>query len=215
MTETIDNQEFKIEIKGSFLNTYQGKLSINSEHILFKKKNLFKNNSIQFDKSEIKEYKLGIKWIRGYKFTIGRDYQIFIRNQKGKTLKISLKSFYGINPNSSHAKYIAITNALWEYHFGEIASVLFKKFKDNEEFTINNVRFTSENITIETNSFLKRKKVVIDWKAVQTKDYNTYFAIFSQKNPADINQCFSYKDDWNTFILYSVVRTILKNNEKP
>ncbi|MFM9986993.1 hypothetical protein, partial [Flavobacterium sp.] len=163
--------------------------------------------------SEITDYRYGVKWIRGFEFTIGREYQIFIKNQENKIIKINFKSFYGINKNLHFKNYSGILNSLWNFHFNKIASDFIEKFKNNEQFSIGNVHFSDENIIIETNSILKKKQNIILWKDLRTKDYRTYFAIYSQENPSNINQCYNYKDDWNTAILYTVIRTILKNKE--
>jgi hypothetical protein len=39
---------------------------------------------------------------RGLEFTIGREYQIFIRNHESQTIKIRFKSFYGYRRAELH-----------------------------------------------------------------------------------------------------------------
>lgn len=209
----MNNLEFKTIIKRSLLDNCKRELIINSDYIQFEDKDLVTDYFTKFYNSEIKDYRYGVKWIRGAKFIIGRDYQIFIRNQENKIIKINFKSFYGINKNLHFKNYSGILNSLWNFHFNKIASDFIEKFQNQEQFSIGNVHFSDENVIIETNSILKKKQNIILWKDVQTKDYRTYFAIYSQENPANINQCYNYKDDWNTAILYTVIRTILKNKE--
>jgi hypothetical protein len=207
------NLEFKTTIKRSFLDNCKRELIINSDFIQFEDKDLVTDYFTKFYNSEITDYRYGVKWIQGAKFTIGRDYQIFIRNKENKIIKINFKSFYGINKNLHFKNYSEILTSLWTFHFNKIATDFIEKFQNKVQFSIGNVHFSDENIIIETNSILKKKQNIILWENVRTKDYRTYFAIYSQENPVNINQSYSYKDVWNTAILYTVIRTILKNKK--
>ncbi len=51
---------------------------------------------------------------------------------------------------------------------------------------------------------------MIPWEKVRTQNYYTYFAIYSEDDARHTNTVHSYKEDWNTNVLYSVLRTILK-----
>jgi len=72
--------------------------------------------------------------------------------------------------------------------------------------------FTKENIELHISGIFNQKKVVIPWEKIRTKAYYSYFSIYSFDNPSEINRGYSYKDDWNTNVLYSVTRTLLKEN---
>ena len=209
----MDNSEFRTTIKRSLLDNCKRELIINSDYIQFENKDLITDYFTKFHNSEIKDYRYGIKWIRGANFIIGRDYQIFIRNQENKIIKINFKSFYGHNKSLHIKNYSGILNSLWKFHFNKISSDFIEKFQNQIKFSISNVYFSHENIIIETDSILKKKQNIILWKNVRTKDYRTYFAIYSQENPTTINQCYNYQDDWNIEILYTTIRTILKNKE--
>lgn len=211
LTSISGSSEFKTKIKKSFFTNNDRELIINFDMISFEEKYSVNTSLTQFNKSEIKDYRYGIKWIRGYKFIIGRDYQIFIRNHDNKVLKLNFKSFYGINRNIHSQKFASIVNSLWKFIFSEITSNFLERFQNKDEFTIGEVHFKEEGIIIQTYSLLKKRETVILWENVRTKNYRTYFAIYSQENPAEINRSYSYKDDWNTGVLYSVIRTILKN----
>ena len=49
---------------------------------------------------------------------------------------------------------------------------------------------------------------------MDTKDYYTYFTIFSKSNALNINRGYSYMYDWNTDLLFNVINTFLNNNAK-
>jgi hypothetical protein len=202
--------EFKTKIKRSFLDNAWRNLIITKDYILFEDKDLANDSHTQFNKSEITAYRYGVKWIRGAKFTIGRDYQIYIQNIEGKIIKINIKSFYGINKINNYKNYVDITDSLWNLIFKDIANDFLAKHKNGESFSIGKVKFTVDHVIIQKSALLKTKEFSIPWDKLQIKDYRTYLAIFSTENTSEINQCYHYKDDWNTTIIYSVVYSILQ-----
>lgn len=204
------NTDKNFLIKRSFLDGINRELIISDTFLKFQNKDLKKNSFTIFEKEEIAEYKYGIRWI-SFRITYGRDYQIFVRNKKGEILKINFKSYFGKNKKEYHQKYIDILNVLWNNFFDEIAQGFLKKFKNNESFKIGNVEFDEVGITIAISGIAKTKKTKISWENVRTKNYYTYFAIYSSQNPSEINRGYNYHDDWNTGVLYSVLRTILKS----
>lgn len=207
--ETLEETIFTV--KRGPIDNKPRKLIVHPEFIQFESGNGTSNQYIKFDKTSIKAYRFGVKWIRGSHFTIGREYQIFISNKEDKILKINFKSFYGIKKKACHHLYVDILEKLWDYYFRDIANNFLHEFWDNQEFTICNVTFNKENLSFKTKGILKEETKEIEWDKVQTRDYQTYFAIYSTDDPVNKNKTFNYLNDWNTNILYSVVRTILKN----
>ncbi len=203
-------EETQFLIKWGLLDNKERKLILNPDYIRFDDTYSY----TQFDKESIVEYRYGIKWIDGIYFTIGREYQIFIRNKENHILKINFKSFYGINKKEYHNKYAEIVDTLWQLYFSDISRFYLDKFHNEEDFTINNVIFTKNNLTINVNGIIKEEAKTIPWEKVGTRDYQTYFAIYSIDNPLDINRGYNYHADWNTGLLYSVVRTILNSKQK-
>lgn len=200
-------------IKRSFFDNSNRELIINSEYIKFEDKD-HKNNSFSiFKKEEITDYRYGIRWINGFKFIIGREYQIFIKNNNNDIIKINFSTYYGRKINEYHKKYVKITEHLWDNFFKDIAISYIEKLKNGESFTIGKIEFSNEGILF-SNGILKKSISKIDWQDLETKNYQTYFAIFSKNNPANINCCLYYKDDWNTAIIYSIIRTYLKEKGK-
>ena len=197
-------------IKRSLLDNSDRTLTISEDFLKFQNKDLKENPFTIFKKEEIAEYRYGIRWI-SFRLTYGRDYQILIRNKKGKILKINFKSFFGQNKKEYYQKYIEILDVLWNNFFAEIAQDFLKKFRNNESFEIGNVEFDETGITIAVSGIAKTTKTKIAWENVRTKNYYTYFAVYSSEKPSEINRGYNYHDDWNTGVLYSVLRTILKS----
>jgi len=201
---------YKTTIKRSFYDNTERELIINPDFLQFEDKNHKDNLYTILKKEDISAYCYGIKWIRGFKFTIGRDYQIYIKSKENKILKINFKGFYGRNKEAHHEKFYEILAHLWENYFSDFASIFIEKHNNNEPFSIGKLHFEQNGITIENAAIIGNKKTFIPWGDIETKNYFTYFAVFSIKNPSTINQCYYYKDEWNTTLIYSVLRTILK-----
>ena len=100
-------------------------------------------------------------------------------------------------------------DTLWDFYFSDISWNFINKFQREEEFKIGNVGFSKDNITIGVSGILKEESKTIPWESVRTRDYQTYFAIYSIDDPINVNRGYSYLDEWNTEILYSVVKSIL------
>lgn len=202
-------QELKATIKRGLTDRVSRKLIINKELIKFENKRFTKDAFTTFLKSEITDYRFGIFWLR-LDVTFGRQYRIYIRNKENEVLKIAFKCYFGHKVNKSHELYTDILEALWAFHFSSITDDYLQRFEDGEELLINDVFFTKDGIRIKTDVALKEQDNFIPWENVRTKNYYSNFSIYSEDAPANINKGYSYMDDWNTTVLYSTLRTILK-----
>lgn len=169
------------------------------------------SKSICFERKNILAYRFGVRWIKGIEFTIGREYQIFIKNKNEDILPIKFKTYYGYKNKELTKTYLNILDKIWFTYFDDLADYFLKKFEDHEEFTIGDVHFNKTGLQINISGLFSTQKTTIDWNHVKTHDYRTYFSVYSSQNPDKINRGYSYLEDWNTNLLYSVIRTILKN----
>lgn len=199
-------------IKRGFRDNALRKLVFNQNFLKFENNDFAENLNTVFQKDEIKDFRYGIRWIK-FELTYGREYQIFIRNKEDNILKITFKSYLGRKRDILHKQYAEIVDGLWDYYFSDIINELINRYNDGKEFTIGDVHFTKENISLNISGIFNQKRVSIPWENVRTKNYYTYFSIYSVENPQDLNRGYNYHQDWNVSVLYSVVRTILKNKE--
>ena len=201
-------QTLQISFKSNLLFGPSKQLTVSKESIQLTKAGKTAEKSIRFDKADIVAYRFGIKWISGYTFTIGREYHIFVKDKADREMKISLQSLYGFKKAKLGEQYSEIMQSLWVNHFREIANDYLKQLSDGKTISLCGVQITDKDVTIETNNLLTKKRVSIPWKHLGTKDYHTYYAIFSTENPADVNRGYYYMDEWNAGILYTVVETL-------
>lgn len=170
-------------------------------------------SSTVIDANDIIAYKFGIRWIKGIEFTIGREYQIFIESKSKGVLEIKFKTYYSYKNNELFQKYSSILDDLWKVYFDGIAANFIKLFYNNETFNIGDIFINQKGVIINLSGIFSMKPQEIPWKNVRTQDYQTYFSIYSSENPSKINRGYSYLEDWNTTVLYCVLRTILRDKK--
>lgn len=107
--------------------------------------------------------------------------------------------------------YEKILDSLWELYFRKQVEELLSDFEKGECIQVGEVNISPEGIIIIISEITKQEKKLILWDNVRTHSYITYFSIYSFENPREINRGYLYKEDWNTYVLYSLVRTILRN----
>ena len=84
-------------------------------------------------------------------------------------------------------------------------------FKSGKSFYIGDVNVNPEGVIITVSKLLKQEKKIIVWNDVGIRKYTTYVSVYSKENPLDFNRGYSYQKDWNTFVLYNVINTIIAN----
>jgi hypothetical protein len=211
----MNEQEYYTEVKAWPFSRRSRPLIINNNIIKYDTGNLLSNSFTIFSKDEIKEFRCGIRWIRGLEFYIGREYQVFIRNKNNEEIGIHFKTMYGFKRKQLHHQYGQIIEALWKFFFWDIVTSYLKKFSEEVEFEISNVHFAKQGLTIKSRGIMKDEKKFIPWDKVGTHDYSTYFAIFAIDDSANVNKACSYQEDWNTYVLNHLIGQILKGKKNP
>lgn len=202
--------ELRIKIKRSFLDNYKRDLHLHPDFIKFEDKDLKNNGFTSFKANEIKEFRYGITFYQ-YKFVFGREYQLYIKNFDDEILKIRFNTYFGIKKYECHEIYANMLNSLWGLYFENISHSFIKEFEAGESFFIGDVNINPEGVIISVSKLLKQEKKLIPWNDVAVRKYKTYISIYSKENPLDYNRGYSYKEDWNTFVLYSVTKYIIEN----
>lgn len=199
-------------IRRGITDNYARKLILNKNELKFDSKDLKDDSFITFQKNEIAEYNFGVKWMR-YKFVFGREYVISIRNHDNQVIKINFKTYFGRKKKEYHKLCNEILVSLWDLYFSEIATNYIKRHEAGEEIQIGQVTLTKDGLTILSTASLKQKNEFISWDKVRIRNYAAYFAIYSKDDAMNINRGYSYLNEWNTNVLHSVVKTLLKRKE--
>lgn len=198
-------------IKRGLWDSRPRKLLLTNEYIEFEDKIVGEGKPIRIEKGQIKEYRFGIVWLKGLKFYIGRQYQIYIRTHDERELKIDFLTFYGINKNELSAKYIDIVKNIFTLYFTDIVKGFLEKYYNGETIEICSVKINKDFVTIQSDGLFKTISNDIPWEKLKTKSYKTYYAVYSSENTADINKSYKFLDDYNTSILRCVLDTIVQS----
>lgn len=204
------SQEFKTKYKRSLLDSNLSELHLHPDFIQLKNKGLITTNRTTFRADHIKDFRYGLRWYRYY-FIFGREYQIYVRSHKNEVIKINFSTYFGRKKKEYNQLYSKLIDSLWGLYFRESVTDYLNEFYSGESFHIGEVNINPEGIIIRVSKLSKLEKQLISWDNVRTKEYHTYFSIYSAENPRDIHRGYLYKEDWNTAVLYSVVKTILRD----
>lgn len=206
----MEAKELKVKIRRSFFDNHKRPLHLHPEFIKFEDKDLVNNSTTIFKSSEIKDFRYGIRWYKYY-FVFGREYQFYIRNFNDEILKIRFVTYFGRKKKELNTLYKSILDSLWDLYFSNQVDEFLKDFEKGESIQIGEVNINPEGVIITVSGIVKQQKKLIPWYDVRTHSYITYFSIYSFDNPRETHRGYLYKEDWNTYVLYSVVRTILRN----
>jgi len=195
-------KEFNI-VRGLF-DTRKRSLIIDENFLKFENKDHIENLFTIISKNEIVGIRYGIHFIKGLKFYIGREYQIFIKTKSDKELKIFFKLFYRRKLNEKHQLFSDIVNELWNHYFDEILNNYIQQYNNNEEFNLCGIVF--KNACIQ---FDKREILYSD---LAIKKYTYYFMIYSKEDLYK-NKMMYYLKDNNAVILVELLNNIIKNGQ--
>lgn len=193
-------KEFTI-VRG-LLDNRKRSLIIDDNFIKFENKDQKNDLFTIIKKEDIAGIRYGIHFIDGYKFTIGREYQIFIRNKSDKELKIFFKLFYRRKLDEKHQLYCDIIDELWEKFINEIVHNYLLKYRNNEKINVSGIEIDEDRIRFN-------KKEIL-FEDLELKQYRHHFMIFSREDHYK-NKILYYLKDKDAVILFSVLKTIIKD----
>lgn len=150
-----------------------------------------------FPVADIEAFRYGIQWIKGTHFVIGRTYLLEIRSTGKRTIKIRLRSVYGIRSKLLGEKYIRILNALIETYFNDMAAHYTGLLDQGMSYELSGIPVSPEGI------LLNSKKGLVFWSRLQMNRYIFYFTL-SDKNEPENYRMLYYEHDWNAAILLAV-----------
>ena len=210
----MENKDIEFKIKRGILDNSVRSLILNTNFIKFENSDLASNPFIIFERNEITEFRFGMKWI-SLDVTFGREYFIYIRNNEKKVMKINFKTYFGYKKAEYQMLYRDIIINLEQLYFGPIVDACIKKYQKNENFQIGDVHFSKDHVKIGVGKVFNKAEFTISWEDVRIKEYQSYIAIYSAKDPMNCNKGFSYLEDWNSLVLCSFMKSVLHaKNEK-
>jgi hypothetical protein len=176
----------------------QHKLILDNEFIEFYKSPEDKD-PIRFNRLEIDAIRYGVV---GSKFYFGMTFLLVIKSFEGKTIKFHLRSAYSIRNKELRTKYNLVLNTVISYYLSDTIYQYCKMLDDKTSFSMLNIHFSEHGITL-------RKEYEIKWQDLGFKIYGRYLTMFLKSKP-EINKTLDFVYDWNTVVVYNVIRSALK-----
>ncbi|PZP50492.1 MAG: hypothetical protein DI598_05425 [Pseudopedobacter saltans] len=163
----------------------------------------FKEYLIKY--SDIDKLRCGIKWIKGYMFSIGRTFVIDFTLKDGSQFSLKLLSLYKIKLSSQQENYKQIITILFEKTFDKKIAQYVDLIENGNSITIEKLKLSLKGIFIIDNNTPSQ------WHSVSLKKYFHYFVIYDIINPK-INVSFDYLRDWDSWIIYSICEKFIQKN---
>lgn len=177
-------------------------LEITNEYISFDDKDIVGTKATRLSMKDTLSFRHGSKPIQGYMFTIGRIYCIDIKDNDGQTIKIRLRSIYGIRSKQLFKKFAAILESLYNLYMADMIQSFVKKIEAGEDCLLAGVTVSKQGVTINS------KTTVIEWEDVGLRKYYHKFSIHSKQHSENYYIA-EYVVQWNSYVLRSVVEAIL------
>lgn len=192
-----------VEIPSLFQNKTFKKLTFTNEGLKIEKPLSFEP-PVFIPSENISAFRYGVVWIKGYAFTIGRQYVIETRDFQNNIFKIKLKSYYGIKRKVYFELWDKILEQLWENYFSNMMNYYTDLYNIRQIFELAGVQFLTDGI-----SWDKKNKLL--WKEIALKNYKTYFMIHHAENLKVHKSC-NFANDWNAFILQGLLKDIIEQH---
>ncbi|EHQ30563.1 hypothetical protein [Mucilaginibacter paludis] len=151
-------------------------------------------------------FRLGIKWIRGIYFVLGRQFIVELKHQNGAITTIKLTSVYNIRNQKYDEIWSAIIDHVYCKYFSSHLQLYVELYEMGQTFNLSELTFNPDGITWDKNKNLHYNQISISC-------YRTYFVIHNKNNPKQ-NKSLSFLNDWNAYLVQALVRYIVEDRRK-
>ena len=177
------------------------KLIVAENYLEYETGDLKGSEFTRLNKSDIADFKHGTDWIVWYRFTVGRQFSITLKDKKKKELRILFDSYFGLHKQNDQL-YADIVEDIWNFYHADIVDIFRHRFRNSEAFEIQGIKINKDGVK------LRRDNLLITWPKVSIKEYYRYFAVYNNENP-EIHSRISY-NEYGTETLWGVLKAILK-----
>lgn len=158
---------------------------------------------ITFEREEIEAYRYKAARVHMYGLPVYSYYKIDIRSLSGQTIKIRLLSILGVGKDKKGQTYTKALQTIYQYYFRNVVIEYLEFLKNGIDFEISGLIFTKDGIQLD------KKADLIQWEDVGTRNYYFNYAVYSKNDQYNCKN-FGYWEEWNTPVIYSLTRSILK-----
>jgi len=201
----MEEQNQILEIPGLFSNKIRRRIIFETEGITIEKP--FSFDSSTFVAAEnIAAIRLGVRWIRGLWWVVGRQYIIELKLNNGNITKLNLNSYYNLRVQAYEEAWTDTINHLYTFYFSEQLNMYLELLHMRQPFEILGVTFHNEGISWGKNG-------IVPWRQIALSNYRTYFVVHHKQN-IRLNKSFNFLNDWNAYILQAIMKYVIEEHKK-
>ena len=154
----------------------------------------------------ISAFRFGVRELRGYKFSFGRQYFIEIKDFKSQIFRIKLNSWFGVKRQVYYSFWAELLQKLWDHSVAHQLHYYTELYNIQQAFDLAGVNFCADGISWDNGDKLK-------WDKIAIKNYQNYFIIYHAEEPAQY-KCVLFSVQWNAVILQSLLKDIVQEHAK-
>ena len=194
-----------IEIKELLRDKTRNRVIFADEGLTIEKKIGF-GRSTFIASTDIAAFRFGVRELKGFKYSFGRQYFIELKDFKYNLYRIKFNSLYGIKNKTYYRVWADLLQDIWDYYLSNQLNYYSEMFNIQQVFDLAGVNIYPDGI-----SWNKQQK--ISWDKVELKSYQSYFMIH-HADDADQFKCCIFSIDWNAVVLQSLLKDIIREHAK-
>ncbi len=188
-------------IRKSAIHPFRKKLHIDSKKIEYGDQSLFCH--------EVKEIRYGILQLYVNGIKANRIYEIALKGEKDKPIRIGFQSLRLFFTNQKKEKqYSEIIDCLWENITKRLTEEAIANLEKGRSFRIKNIEVTPKGVNMHVVKWFKKDEdYFVEWKDLRKYSEDGYFHLYSDSNrKAKVK--INYQSAWNSPVLASLLETL-------
>ena len=137
-----------IEIKELLRDKTRNKVVFSDEGLTIEKKYGFGRNEF-IASSEIAAFRFGVRELKGFKYSFGRQYFIELKDFNCKLCRIKFNSLYGIKNKEYYRVWADLLQDIWDYYLANQLNYYLEMFNIQQVFVLAGVRFGNVKVKVK------------------------------------------------------------------
>lgn len=149
----------------------------------------------------IASFRFGVRELRGYKFSFGRQYFIELKDFNCGMYRIKLNSIYGLKNKEYYRVWADLLQETWNYYFENQLNYYTELYNIQQLFEVSGITFYPDGISWDKNNKLP-------WDKIGIKSYQNYFMVHNTDDARQYKCCI-FSIDWNAVVVQSLLKDIV------
>ncbi len=150
-------------------------------------------------KEDIADIRHSMSWVIWYRFYVGCTFKIEVKTKDGNLVRIRFAAYFA-KKGAYQDMYDDIMDLIWDYYLNDIVAERLQRFAAVPDMEVGGLRLTEKGV------YLPEREELVAWPDVAVKEYETYFAVYNQRNP-EINKRIEI-DEWESELLLEMLEAL-------